>query len=85
MGRHLEVPEAAVDALFSAGRGPAKENVRRIAAPVVAAELRRLAYRLQQRSDNTLMTRDGGGQERVATLRQTADELIARADELDPQ
>lgn len=54
-----------------------------VAPAIVAEELRRHAYRLYQRSDNTLMARDGSGRERVATLRQIGDELLARADELD--
>jgi hypothetical protein len=50
---------------------------------LVAAELRRLASDLYRRSDNVPLSRTGGGIERVGALRDLADQLSTRADQLD--
>lgn len=50
----------------------------------VAEDLRERAYALHRRSDNVPLHRDGTGIDKVAALRTEADELIRRADVLDP-
>ncbi len=79
----LQVTLAPLDALAEAGGDATPEHVRAIAAPVVAAELRRLAFEMR---DGALEL-DGLGMlsssEQNVYARNIRD-LRARADELDP-
>lgn len=93
MATELPIPDQAIDALldqlgWSAGGGEMARAVLAAAAPlVVAAELRRLARDYERRSDNVPLGRDAhatGAVDRVGALREFAQELRARADELGP-
>lgn len=88
----LHIPDAVADMGAMALRGyaiaesdlvDAASEVLQAAGPaLVADELRRFAAGLYRRSDNVPLGRDGGGIERVGCLRDLADQMIARADEL---
>lgn len=72
----LAIPRAAFDALFEID-APMTEYVRAIAAPVVAAELRRLS----DHYGATSKTAPENGEAHAYS--EVADDLLARADELD--
>lgn len=71
----LEIPDAAFTALHKAGDAPMRGYVRAVAAPVVAAELRRLAESFES------IAKGSHGW----VIRADATSLRARADELDPR
>lgn len=89
----LEIPDAAFTALHEAGDEPMRDYVRAITAPVVAAELRRLADtfmdQYNERERKRLRRESESGKPRRAAqhfnsaVAQAAQALFARADELD--
>lgn len=86
----LTIPNAAFEALHTAGDEPMREYVAAIAAPVVAAELRRLAEedadRLRQCDDlaDRMGYRTPALADEETRLRKSRDRLRARASDLDP-
>lgn len=75
----LEIPEAAFRAMMETGDEPMRDYVRAIAAPVVAAELRRLADTAPPADayglDHEDIAHDDGVREMAARLRARADQL----------